>query len=77
MIKDFSFEPATVSVKVGETVVFTNLDSAVHTATADEGPFDSGDLRKGQSFTFTADKPGTYTYFCMPHPYMKGTIEVT
>ena len=76
-IKDFSFEPSTVKVKVGQKVVFTNEDSAVHTATADEGEFDSGDLRKGQSFTFMADKAGTFSYFCTPHQYMKGTVEVT
>jgi plastocyanin len=76
-IKDFSFEPSTVKVKVGQKVVFTNEDGVVHTATADEGAFDSGDLQKGKSFTFTADKPGTFSYFCTPHQYMKGTIEVT
>lgn len=76
-IKDFSFEPSTVKVKVGQEVVFTNEDGVVHTATADEGAFDSGDLEKGKSFTFTADKPGTFSYFCTPHQYMKGTIEVT
>ncbi len=74
-IKDFSFEPSTVKVKVREKVVFTNQDSAVHCCR--RGRVRLRRPGEGQSYTFTADKPGTFSYFCTPHQYMKGTIEVT
>jgi plastocyanin len=39
--------------------------------------FDSGALAKGGTFQFTAGAPGTYTYFCRIHPFMKATLTVT
>ena len=75
-IKGFAFAPRTITVKVGDTVTWTNEDSARHTATADDGSFDTGLLAKGQSGSVTFDTPGTYMYFCTPHPNMKGTIVV-
>lgn len=76
-IKSFTYGPATLQVKSGQKVTVTNEDGAVHTVTADDKSFDSGDLEKGKSFTFTAGKPGTYNYICSIHQYMKGTIKVT
>jgi plastocyanin len=75
-ISGFAFSPATLEVKAGQQVTVTNEDSAAHTLTADDGSFDSKDLAKGQSYTFTAGKPGTYSYLCDIHQYMKGTIKV-
>jgi plastocyanin len=47
--------------------MWTNNDTAPHTATADNGEFDSGSLDKGGSFSFTFTKPGTYPYYCVFH----------
>jgi plastocyanin len=76
-IQNFSFAPAQLSVKVGTTVTWTNQDSAAHTVAADDGSWTSGDLAKGQAFTHTFDKAGTFAYHCGVHPSMKGTITVT
>ena len=75
-IKDFLYEPADVTVSAGESISFTNEDSAKHTATADDGSFDTGDLGKGDSGEVSVDEPGTYPYICSFHPFMKGTVTV-
>lgn len=75
-IQDFAFGPASVTVNVGDTVTWTNQDDIGHTATADGGQFDTGILNKGQSGSATFDTAGTFTYYCQPHPNMKGTIVV-
>jgi len=76
-IANFTFNPPSLTISVGTTVKWTNEDSAQHTATADDGSFDSGQLSKGQSFTFTFTKEGTFTYICADHANMKATIIVT
>jgi len=75
-IAGFSFKPATIRIKAGDTVVWTNKDSAPHTVTAVSGLFDAGTLRTGQTFRQTFDTPGTYEYQCDIHPNMKGTVVV-
>jgi len=72
----FAFKPQTVSVQVGDTVVWTNNDTSLHTTTADGGAWDSGDLGHGDTFSFTFATPGTYTYHCSRHPSMTGTVTV-
>lgn len=74
-IQDFSFNPATLTIKKGETVTWTNEDSIQHTATS-AGNFDSGMLSKGKTFSHTFDETGTFDYTCTPHPAMKGKIIV-
>ena len=76
-IKNFMFDPTPLKVKSGQQVTVTNDDSAVHTITATDKSFDSKNLTKGKTFTFTAGKAGTYTYICDIHQYMKGSIEVS
>jgi plastocyanin len=71
-----SFSPNPVEVKVGETVTWINDDSGRHTVTSKDGFFDSGMMGKGQSFSYTFDKEGEYTYHCEPHPNMVGTVVV-
>jgi plastocyanin len=61
----------------GETVTWINDDSGRHTVTSKDGVFDSGMMGKGQSFSFTFDKAGEYSYHCEPHPSMVGTVVVT
>lgn len=79
VITNYAFSPATLTVKQGTKVTWTNKDSVNHTVTSDAGPdsFDSGFLSQDQSFSFTFTKAGTYTYFCSAHPYMRGTVVVT
>jgi amicyanin len=72
-----SFSPNPVKVKVGETVTWINDDSSRHTVTSKDGVFNSGMMGKGQSFSFTFDKAGEYSYHCEPHPSMVGTVVVT
>ncbi|MGI8998710.1 MAG: cupredoxin domain-containing protein, partial [Candidatus Limnocylindria bacterium] len=78
-IEDFLFSPEDLTIEVGDTVTWTNLDSFSHTATSTSGPasFDSGDLATGATFSFTFDTAGTYEYFCEIHPNMIGSITVT
>jgi plastocyanin len=76
-IQNFAFNPDTLSVPVGTTVTWNNLDNTAHTATADDGSFQSGTLQPGQSFSFQFQDAGTFTYNCAFHPNMQGTIEVT
>ncbi len=75
-IKNFAFGPATVNVSVGDTVTWTNQDGAPHTATANDGSFDTGQLTKGKSGSHTFSKAGTFAYICSVHPNMKGTVVV-
>ncbi len=76
-IKDFRYRPEMVEIAAGGTVTWTNQEVIVHTATADEGSFDSGDLSKGDTFSFTFDEPGEYPYFCEYHDNMHGVVVVT
>jgi len=75
-ISGFKFDPATVTVKVGTTVTWTNQDSANHTVTGDDGSWTSKSLANGATFSFTFDKAGTYAYHCAIHSSMKGNIVV-
>lgn len=76
-IVDLAFEPATLRVEPGTTVTWTNTGVAPHTATAEDGSFDSGTLESGATFQKTFTDPGRYAYLCRIHPDMTGTIEVT
>ena len=73
-IKGVAFSPATLTVAAGDTVTFTNEDSAPHTATAGDGSFDTGRLNKGASATVTIAGAGNHAYKCNFHASMKGTI---
>ena len=75
-ISGFKFLPDTLTVKTGETVEWKNEDAVVHTATAEDKTFDSGNIAPGKSWTFVASKPGTYNYICTNHPNMKATLIV-
>jgi plastocyanin len=76
------FSPSEVSVNVGDTVTWSNDDSAAHTVTSGtpsdgpDGTFDSSLFMAGTTFSYTFDKAGEYNYFCMVHPWMTGKIQV-
>ena len=80
LITNSSYSPASLTVRTGTTVTWTNNDDLEHDVAPDE-PSDefrrSALLRKGGTYSVTFDTPGTYTYHCTPHPFMKGTIVVT
>ena len=75
-IKNFSFNPASLTVKTGDTVTWTNNDTATHTVVADDNSFSSSDLAPGASFTHTFTKAGTVAYHCSIHPSMTATVVV-
>ena len=76
-IKDFAFNPKTITVKSGEKVTWINRDEEPHTIVSVEKQFKkSSALDTDQEFTITAAAPGTYSYFCSVHPKMTGTIVV-
>ena len=76
-IKDFAFNPKTITVKAGEKITWINRDEEPHTVVSVEKQFKkSTALDTDQEFTITAGTPGTYTYYCSVHPKMTGTIVV-
>ena len=75
VIQAVQFAPATLKVKRGDVVVWTNRDPFPHTATA-AGVFDSKSIAEGKSWRWRADRAGTIAYVCSLHPTMKGTLEV-
>lgn len=78
-IQNFAFSPSVITVKAGTTVTWTNQDEVHHSVTVDsgsDGP-NSQLFGKGESYSYTFTKAGTYKYHCMPHPYMHGTVIVT
>lgn len=79
-IENFAFGPKAIKVKVGTTVTWTNQDAVGHTVTADTKAADAPSspiFNKGETYSFTFKKAGTYDYHCEPHPYMKATVVVT
>jgi plastocyanin len=75
-IDKFMFEPTALTVTVGTTVHWKNLDPEPHTVRGVETNFRSDPLDQNDSFAYKFDKPGTYRYVCSIHPQMLGTIVV-
>ncbi|MGD0115951.1 MAG: cupredoxin family copper-binding protein [Dehalococcoidia bacterium] len=75
-IKDFAFSPPSVTIQVGGTVTWTNNGPSAHTATADDGSFDSGSLAAGKTFQHTFQTAGTFSYHCTIHPFMTAEVVV-
>lgn len=76
-IQGFAFAPGSLTVAKGTVVTFTNNDNASHTATADDGSFDTGTIGAGASAKITFNKAGTFSYYCAFHSGMTGTIVVS
>lgn len=74
-MSDMAFNPASLTIKVGDSVAWTNKDDVSHLITG-EGGIASKTISKDGSYSKTFDKAGTYTYMCQIHPSMKGTIVV-
>lgn len=73
-IKGFAFSPATITVKKGTYVVWRNEDSVRHTVTFKD--FGSNLIWNGETYTYRFNQTGTFPYYCIPHPYMKGSVTV-
>ena len=73
---DYFFSSASVTISVGDTVTWHNSGQAPHTATANDGSFDTGTVNSGGSASHTFNSPGTFSYICTIHPNMKGTVRV-
>ena len=69
------YRPPTLTVPAGTTVTWVNKDPEEHTVTSNDGLF-SGTMASLISYNFTFTQPGTYNYYCEPHPAMMGTITV-
>jgi uncharacterized protein (TIGR03118 family) len=75
-INNFAFMPSMVTIATGVQVQWTNQDGTAHTVTADDSRFHSDILDRGQTFSQTFSAPGSYSYHCSIHPFMKGKIVV-
>jgi nitrite reductase (NO-forming) len=81
-----AYSPNTITIKVGQTVTWTNQDATMHTVTSGtsannvgspDGRFDSGFLAEGASWSYTFSEAGDFPYYCTPHPWMQGKVIVT
>jgi plastocyanin len=79
---NLSFQPPTVTINAGDTVIWTQKDTTTHTVTSGpngvaDGLFDSGNMNLNQTFSHTFNSPGTFPYFCVPHrAFQRGTVIV-
>lgn len=86
------FDPPIISASVGDTITWTNKDNEIHNIVSGKGPgryeavnghpgipdgyFSSGTFKPGESWSFTFNKIGTFTYYCSIHPWMEGAVVV-
>ena len=70
------FNNPTIEIPAGTTIEWKNEDQLPHSVTADDSTFDSGNIESGQTWRYTFIRPGSYSFHCTPHPFMKGTIVV-
>ena len=76
-LSNFAFSPASLNIKVGDTVTWINKDAVMHTVVSDTaGIFESGNLAQNATFSYTFTSAGTFKYHCSIHPSMTGTIIV-
>ena len=75
-IAGFAFSPQSITISVGDTVTWTNSDAQNHTATANDGSFDTGIVSSGSPKSVTFSTAGTFAYHCKIHPSMTATVVV-
>jgi plastocyanin len=76
-MKNSVFSPSSLQVNINVTVTWMNDDTIIHSVTADDGSFDSGDVAPGATFTHTFSSTGTYNYHCIHVSGMTGSIIAT
>jgi plastocyanin len=74
-MRDIKFDPVEAEAAVGQTVIWTNEDSAPHNVIG--GPIESPTFNQGETFEYTPEEAGTIDYVCTIHPGMEGTLTVT
>jgi len=75
-IRDFAFFPADLTIDAGARVTWVNHDSAPHTATGTSDAWDTGRLDRNDRAAVVFDRVGSFPYFCIYHPNMKGVVTV-
>jgi plastocyanin len=75
-IQNFAISPNPITLALGSTVTWTNLDGVAHIVTADDGSWGSGTLGQGGTYSHVFTSPGSHTYHCAIPPFMKGTVVV-
>jgi plastocyanin len=76
-ISGFAFSPASLTIHVGDIVVWTNKDSAAHTVTSDSGTeLSSSSISNEGTYSHKFTSAGTYSYHCTVHPSMHGIVTV-
>lgn len=75
-IRNLEFAPARIEIPAGTVVEWTNRDQVPHTVTARDRSFDSGVIAPGATWRRKFDRPETYEFYCMPHPFMTGVLVV-
>lgn len=78
-IANFAFSPASIKVKKGSMVTWTNKDNVAHTVTETDGSDGpkSSNIDQNKSYSFMFNTVGTFHYHCSIHPDMTGTVTVT
>src|SRR5439155_69159 len=76
-IKNMAYNPGSVSVAMGSTITWSNNDTTIHTVTADDGSFNSGNIAVGATYSAVFSTTGTFSYHCTLHPEMTGKVVVT
>jgi plastocyanin len=75
-IRDFRYGRAKITINVGDVVVWRNADQVEHTVTGDDGTLESPLIAPGREWSYRFTTPGTHTYHCTPHPFMKAEVRV-
>ena len=75
-INNYAYQPESITIEPGTNVIWTNNDSEAHTVTSTDAIFNSGIINLDEVFEYTFHEPGTYAYFCIPHPHMTGEVIV-
>ena len=75
-MRGMAFGPNRIEIAAGTTITWTNNDPLVHTITADDRSWDSGEIAPGQTWSHTFTQPGEFAFHCTPHPFMKGVLVV-
>jgi plastocyanin len=75
-IEDMRFQPETITVALGDTIIWVNKDLFPHTATSEAGRFDSKDIQADKSWRHTVRNKGDFAYICTFHPTMKAMLRV-
>lgn len=77
LIASFEYMPATITIRAGGVIGFRDADAEPHTATASDGhSFDTRTIKTGQTRLLRISKPGSYSFYCLFHPFMRGRIIV-